>query len=158
MSTQYERLQDEIAAEGIAFHERHMPAPLRGLYVKFNEEKPLIVIEQRQDVMTKTCVCAEELGHHHNPPGNQLHASPKTYARAEDQARLWAYERLLHLDAICDAYYAYDQNPFAIAEALEVTKEFLDRAIQRYAFRYGVSMKTSRYFIRFIPYFRPTPI
>ena len=108
----------------------------------------------RKDIETnteKTCVLAEELGHHHTSVGNILDMNDIRNRKQERQARLWGYNKLIGLTGIINAYRAGCQSSHEIAEKLDVTEEYLQECIDCYRDKYGVCTEVDNYIIYFIP-------
>ena len=132
-----------------------------GLIVK---EKPLKYnngrikgkrIAIRQDIETnteKSCVLAEELGHHHTSVGNILDMNDIRNRKQERQARLWGYNKLIGLTGIINAFRAGCQSRHEIAELLDVTEEYLQECVDCYRDKYGVCTEVDNYTIYFIPH------
>ena len=99
----------------------------------------------------KTCVLAEELGHHYTTSGNIIDISDGNNLKQEYQARIWAYNKLIGLHDIISAYETGCKNKYEIAEHLAVTEEFSNEAIERYTSKYGVYTTLDNYVIYFIP-------
>ncbi len=110
-----------------------------------------IAIQKSLTFTEKACVLAEELGHYHTTVGNILDQSDAYNRKQEQQARTWAYNRLIGLDGIVEAYHAGCQNAYEMAEHLEVTEEFLMDTLQRYRQKYGVFTRTGDYIVYFEP-------
>ena len=72
--------------------------------------------------------------------------------KQERKARLWAYNDLIGLRGLIDAYKHGCQNRYEIAEYLEVTDEFLEECITCYLNKYGVGVALDGYYITFIPH------
>lgn len=131
-----------------------------GLIVK---EKPLKYnngrikgnkIAIRQDIETtvqKTCVLAEELGHHYTSVGNILDQTNIQNRKQEFRARMWAYNEMVGLMGIVRAFHHGCRNTYEVAEYLEVTEEFLNDALNAYKDKYGVYTIVDNYAIYFIP-------
>lgn len=64
---------------------------------------------------------------------------------------MWAYNELVGLMGIVDAYKYGCRNTYEIAEYLEVTEEFLNDALSAYRDKYGVYTIVDNYAIYFIP-------
>lgn len=79
-------------------------------------------------ISEKACWIAEELGHYHTGRNLVLKYRSVDDWRAEARARRWAHMRLLTPDAIRTAARNTD-DIFEIAEALEVSVEFLRESI-----------------------------
>lgn len=78
----------------------------------------------------KTCILAEELGHHFTTVGDILDITDGANAKQEHIARVWAYNKLLNLDMILDAIKQGYHEPYEIAEYLEVSEQFLKEYIE----------------------------
>lgn len=52
----------------------------------------------------KKCVLAEELGHHYTTSGDILNQDTVSNRKQENRARLWAYNKLIGLMGIINAY------------------------------------------------------
>ncbi|MCI9357781.1 MAG: ImmA/IrrE family metallo-endopeptidase [Lachnospiraceae bacterium] len=103
------------------------------------------------EIRKRTCVLAEELGHYHTTVGNILDQSEVNERKQEVQARAWAYNRLIGLDGIIEAYTQGCRDLCETAEYLEVTEEFLSDAILYYKSKFGTHVKTDGYIIFFEP-------
>ena len=151
--TRYETLQEEVRSQAITLREAEdLPRVCRGLYVRYTGRRPMIVLNRRMTAAEKRCVCAEELGHHHTSGGDLTNACPIEYGRQERRARKWSVHHILSLDTLAEAYLRHD-DPFELADALDVTVEYLNQAIQYYRDAYGVFLRTDRYLIQFLPCF-----
>lgn len=126
------------------------------------KEKPLMAYDGRirgnkiliRSDMTekeKTCVLAEELGHHYTTVGNILNQNKVENRKQEQQARTWAYNKLIGLMGIVDSYKAGCHNAHEMAEYLNVTEEFLIEALERYRSKYGTYTTIDNYVIFFEP-------
>ena len=142
----YEALLEEAHQEGLIVKEK----PLKYNNGRIKGKRIAI----RQDIETnteKTCVLAEELGHHHTSVGNILDMDDMRNRKQERQARLWGYNRLIGLTGIITAFRAGCQNRHEIAELLDVTEDFLQECIDCYRDKYGVYTEVDNYVIYFIP-------
>lgn len=99
----------------------------------------------------KSCVLAEELGHHYTTAGNILDQSSISNRRQENIARTWAYNKMIGLTGIIRSYEHGCRSKHEISEYLGVTEEFLDNAIERYRQKYGEFVPIENYVIRFEP-------
>lgn len=145
----YECLQDEACEDGIEVVDYPFENErIKGLYCD-----GIIAIRNTIDTTTeKACVLAEELGHHHTSVGNILDMNDAGNRKQERKARLWAYNDLIGLRGLIDAYKHGCQNRYEIAEYLEVTDEFLEECITCYLNKYGVGVALDGYYITFIPH------
>jgi len=99
----------------------------------------------------RSCILAEELGHYHTSSGNILDQSSVTNRKQELHARAWAYNRLIGLYGIINAYRSGCRNGYEIAEHLNITEEFLAEALQYYRNKYGLCTTVDNYVIYFEP-------
>ncbi len=99
----------------------------------------------------RLCILAEEIGHYKTNVGNVLNQNLTNNRKQEQFARLWAYNKLIGLRGIINAYTAGCSNKYEIAEFLNVTVEFLEEAIKKYTDKYGVCTLLDNYIIYFIP-------
>ena len=143
---EYDALLDEANAEGISVKER----PFKTYDGRLKGKD----IYLRKDMKTteKTCVLAEELGHHYTTVGNILDMESIQNRKQERQARLHRYNRLIGLAGLIEAYEHGCQNRYEIAEFLEVTDEFLEDCINCYRDKYGIGTAVDNYYIAFIPH------
>ncbi len=108
----------------------------------------------RQDIETtvqKTCVLAEELGHHCTSVGDILDQTNVQNRKQEFRARMWAYNEMVGLMGIVRAFHHGCRSTYEVAEYLEVTEEFLNDALNAYRDKYGVYTTVDNYIIYFIP-------
>ena len=108
----------------------------------------------RQDIETtaqKTCVLAEELGHHCTSVGDILDQTNVQNRKQEFRARMWAYNEMIGLMGIVRAFHHGCRSTYEVAEYLEVTEEFLNDALNAYRDKYGVYTTVDNYIIYFIP-------
>lgn len=99
----------------------------------------------------KTCVLAEELGHHYTTVGDIMDQTDTANRKQERRARIWAYHKLLSLNDLVDSYKHGCQNQFEIAEHLNVTEEFLMDCLNYYKEKYGLYVRQDNYVIYFEP-------
>lgn len=142
----YEELLIETEKEGIEIIEMNFMGKAKGLYAD-----NVIAIDKKLSTADKTCVLAEELGHHHTSYGNILNYSSIKNRKQEKRARNWAYERLVGIINIITAHNAGIKNRFELAEYLNVTEEFLEEAIQYYKEKHGMYYQIDNYILYFEP-------
>ena len=143
----YETLLDEAVNNGLIVKEK----PLKSSDGRIKGNKIAI----RQDIKTtveKTCVLAEELGHHYTSVGKIIDMSDFQNRKQERQARVWGYNKLIGLTGIVNAYKRGCQDIHEMAEFLDVTEEYLKEAIDCYRDKYGVCTTIDNYTVFFIPY------
>ena len=142
----YEELLKEADSMGLVVKEKSLQS---GDGRIFNNK-----IAIRQDIPTETeksCVLAEELGHHHTSVGNILNMEDLSNRKQERQARLWGYNKLIGLTGIVNAFESGCQSAYEASEFLEVTVEYLQECIDCYRDKYGICTEIDNYIIYFIP-------
>ena len=142
----YERLQLEHDCVHIAEMDLSDVSGLKGLYYN-----GCIAIEQGLSSNEKSCILAEELGHHYTTVGNILDQSSVSNRKQELRARMWAYNKLIGLLGIVKSYEHGCRSLYDMAEYLEVTEEFLKDALERYRQKYGMYTIVDNYIIYFEP-------
>ena len=143
---EYDALLDEANAEGISVKER----PFKTYDGRLKGKD--IYLRKDMNTTEKTCVLAEEMGHHYTTVGNILDMESIQNRKQERQARLHGYNRLIGLAGLIEAYEHGCQNRYEIAEFLEVTDEFLEDCISCYRDKYGIGTTVDNYYIAFIPH------
>lgn len=143
-----EKLEQEAFEDSVKVHNYYLgEESLKGIYIDGN-----VAINTSVNSNTeKTCVLAEELGHHHTSVGNILDMNDVRNRKQERQARLWGYNKLIGLSGIINAFRAGCHNRHEIAEKLDVTEEYLQECIDCYRDKYGVCTEVDNYIIYFIP-------
>lgn len=99
----------------------------------------------------RSCVLAEELGHYYTSVGNIIDTTNSNNAKQEHRARMWAYNKMIGLYGLIDAYKAGCRCKYEIANYLDVTEEFLEEAIEKYTSKYGTYTIIDNFVIYFIP-------
>lgn len=146
----YECLENEAHAGGIDIIKCNFKSPrIKGLYCNGT----IAISSSLETLKEKACTAAEELGHHHTTVGNIIDMSDMRNKKQERQARLWAYNRLIGLRGLVNAFEHGCQTRDETAEYLEVTEEFLQDCIACYRDKYGVGVALDNYYIMFIPHF-----
>lgn len=143
---EYDALLDEANAEGISIKER----PFKTYDGRLKGRD--IYLRKDMNTTEKTCVLAEEMGHHYTTVGNILDMESIQNRKQERQARFHGYNRLIGLAGLIEAYEHGCQNRYEIAEFLEVTDEFLEDCINCYRDKYGIGTTVDNYYIAFIPH------
>ena len=110
-----------------------------------------IAIKSDMTETEKKCVLAEELGHHYTASGDILDQSFVSNRKQELLGRVFAYNKLVGLMGIVDAYKHHCMTLSESAEYLNVTEEFLSDAITHYKRRYGSHAAIDNYIIFFEP-------
>lgn len=143
----YEELLNKTAEEGIEIFENHHIGKLKGLYL----DDTITLNSNLENNTEKRCVLAEELGHHYTTVGDIMDQSKIENRKQERLARVWAYERLVGIINLVDAYKNGIRNRFELAEHLEVTETFIDEALRYYKEKYGICYELYNYIIYFDP-------
>ena len=123
--------------------------PLRGYDGRIKGNR--VAISQNLTDTQKTCVLAEELGHHYTTVGTILDQSDDGNRKQELKARLWSYDKKIGLHGIINAYEARRTNIDEMADFLDITPEFLRDAIKCYKSKYGLYVTLDNYIIYFEP-------
>ena len=110
-----------------------------------------IAIKRDLTEIEKKCVLAEELGHHYTAVGDILDQSTVENRKQELRGRIVAYNKLVGLRGIIDAYLHHCENLSESAEYLGVTDEFLHDSLTYYTNKYGVCTQVDNYTIFFQP-------
>lgn len=108
--------------------------------------------KQLQTKTEKVCILVEELGHYYTSTGNILDQRDVRNRKQEYRARLWAYNRLVGLSSIINAYNHGCQNLHDTADFLQVTELFLTDILTCYKSKYGICKEVGNYIIYFEPY------
>lgn len=110
-----------------------------------------ILIRSDMNTIRKSCVLAEELGHYYTTVGNILDQTNTSNRKQELRARLWAYDKLVGLSGIVEAYKHGCNSLTETADYLDVTEDFLSAALKEYTSKYGPHAEYRDYIITFIP-------
>jgi len=145
----YELLVEEIHQKGVNVIEMKFKGSFKGLYAD-----DTIAISSTIDTdAEKTCILAEEIGHHYTTFGNILSTKDIENVKQEKRARNWGYEKLVGIVDIINAFNANARDHCELSEYLNVTEEFLDLTIKHYREKYGVSFEIDNYIVYFEPNF-----
>lgn len=100
----------------------------------------------------KSCVLAEEIGHHCTSSGDILDQTDIMHRKQEYRARFYGYNLKIGLTGLIRAYEAGCRNLYEMAEFLDATEEYLREAIQCYWSKYGICVAVDNYIIYFEPF------
>lgn len=148
----YKNLLIEYSNSNLIIKEKDLPAS-KGR-IKGNK----IAIRRNLTFREKGCILAEELGHFYTTVGNILDQTDEWNRKQEQQARFWAYNKLIGLNGIVNSYKHGCHNLYEMAEYLDVTEAFLADAIERYRSKYGVFTTLDNFIIYFEPNLTVTEI
>lgn len=141
----YEQLLEEAAENNLITKEKNLPIS------KGRIKGRRIAIRRSLSETEKGCILAEELGHYYTAVGDILDQSNASNRKQELRGRAYAYNRLVGLVGIVNAYRHRCQSLSEIAEYLEVTEEFLMDSLKYYKAKYGCRAKMDNYVIFFEP-------
>ena len=146
--TKYEEILDQAHNNNVPVYENYnFSNRIKGLYCDGS-----IALNQNLDTSTeKACVLAEELGHHDTAVGNIIDQSTVENRKQEMRGRLIAYNKMVGLRGLVEAYNHHCCNLEDTAEYLEVTPEFLQETIDCYRSKYGICTTVDNYAIIFEP-------
>lgn len=152
--TTYEVLLQEASNTSIHVYENYdlngdcdSATKLCGIYIDGN----IALDKSLKSCAEKSCVLAEEIGHHKTSFGNILDQVDVGNQRQELRARMWAYDRQIGLLGIIRCFEAGCRSLTEMAEFLDVTEEFLKEALERYRQKYGICTSIDQYIIYFEP-------
>ena len=142
----YEELTQETADLGLTVREK--PLEANDGRIKRNR----VAIRSTIPTSTqKACVLAEELGHHHTSYGNIIDFTKASNRKQEHRARMWAYNKMVGLMGLIDAFEKKCQDLSEMADYLDVTEEFLQESINCYSAKYGTHVTVDNYIVFFAP-------
>lgn len=108
-----------------------------------------IAINNKLNEVEKTCILAEELGHHHTTVGNIIDTEKPFNIKQEKIARKWAVNRLLTPEELISAVVSGCEYISDVADYLGVTDSFLLEAIEIFKNTYGIIYRYDNYAIKF---------
>lgn len=147
--TEYEKLLDNATKDNVTVIENYPfeSNRFKGLYC----DGVVALSKSIETDAEKACILAEELGHHYTAVGDILDQSTIENRKQEMRGRIVAYNKLVGLRGIVDAYLHHCQSLFETAEYLGVTEEFLNDCIDYYKSKYGICTQIDNYVIMFEP-------
>lgn len=146
----YEKLIVEAEDENIIVKEMDFNSDLDGLY--FNNK--IAINKKLSSIAEKSCILAEEIGHHRKNIGNILLQDTVDNVKQEQKAREYAYNKLVSIDKLVVAFSKNLRTTYEISDYLDVTEVFLLDAIEYYKAKYGIKvLEQNGYFVQFVPYF-----
>ena len=144
----------------MTYDELLLTADKEGLIIK---EKPLVnnngrikgnrvaIRKSLPTTVEKSCVLAEELGHYYTSSGNILEQHNVANRKQEYRAVAYGYNLKIGLLGLVKAYNHGCWSREEIAQYLDVTEEYLSKAVDYYTSKYGTFVKLDNYIIYFIP-------
>ncbi|EJA1952365.1 toxin [Staphylococcus pseudintermedius] len=110
-----------------------------------------ILIDKDLSNFQKHAVLAEEIAHYKYTYGNILDQSNMLNKKLELFARRKAYESVITLQGLIDAYNNGISNIHEMADFFEVNLSFVQECLKHYQMKYGLSVKYGEYIIEFEP-------
>ncbi|MBJ8271167.1 toxin [Staphylococcus pseudintermedius] len=110
-----------------------------------------ILIDKDLSNFQKHTVLAEEIAHYTYTYGNILDQSNMLNKKLELFARRKAYESVISLQGLIDAYNNGISNIHEMADFFEVNLSFIQECLKHYQMKYGLSVKYGEYIIEFEP-------
>lgn len=144
----FEKLEDEAYQDGVdVLNYRFESNNIKGLYCD-----GVVAIRENMTILEKSCVLAEELGHHYTSYGDIMNQDIVQNRKQELRARLRGYDMQIGLIGIIECYKHHCRSIYEMAEYLQVTEEYLKEALECYSRKYGENLVTiDNYAIRFVP-------
>ena len=144
----YEELQIQACKDGIEIIEYPFKSSnIKGLYCNGT-----VALNEDMTQVEKSCVLAEEIGHHCTSSGDILDQTDIMNRKQEYRARFYGYNLKIGLTGLIRAYEEGCQNLYEMAESLDVTEEYLQAAIDCYHAKYGQYTAVDNYMINFEPF------
>ncbi|WP_302739063.1 ImmA/IrrE family metallo-endopeptidase [uncultured Clostridium sp.] len=145
---EYEKLMIKYQ-KNVKIKEKPLKYGFKGLY----KNSKIIIDSNIETNKEKTCILAEELGHHFTSHGDIIDQSDIRNVKQELKARAWAYEKLVGIERLINAHKAGVKGRYELADFLEIPEWFLLDAIEYYKSKYGTCYKINNYIIYFYPNF-----
>lgn len=142
----YEELLIKSDREGLIVKEK----PIKGNDGRIRNNR-IAIRKDLDSAAEKSCVLAEELGHHYTSFGNILDQFDTINRKQEYRARLYGYNLKIGLMGIIQAYEYGCQNLYEMANFLDCTETYLTEALNCYQSKYGKFVAMDNYIIYFIP-------
>lgn len=144
----YEELQIQACKDGIEIIEYPFKSSnIKGLYCNGT-----VALNEDMTQVEKSCVLAEEIGHHCTSSGDILNQTDIMNRKQEYRARLYGYNLKVGLTGLISAYEEGCRNLYEMAEYLDVTEEYLRNVINCYHAKYGQYTIVDNYVIYFEPF------
>lgn len=124
----------------------HLRGGFKGIYAN-----GAILIDSHLSSYHKHEILAEELAHYDITYGNIVNQKNILNRKLELKARRQAYESVITLQGIIDAFEFGVQNLHEMAIFFEVSKSFVKESLNHYKMKYGLSTECRGYLIQFEP-------
>ncbi len=147
--TKYEQLLDTAEQKEILVIERY---PFRSDRIRGLACDKVVALNQNiSTAAERGCVLAEEIAHTDINVGNILDQKDVSSLKQEHRARTIAYNQLVGLRGLIDAYHHHCTNRYEVAEFLNVTESFLEDCLDYYKAKYGICTQVDNYVVFFSP-------
>ena len=143
----YEKLVDTAESMGLHVIEKKFKSSAKGL-CKGNK---IGISKDLENAVEKRCILAEEMAHAVYTVGDILDQNSLANIKQENYARKKAFEFLLPISLLIEAYEKGARSCYEIAEHLEVTEEFLLNSLYHYQNKHGLYARYGHYVIYFSP-------
>lgn len=143
----YERLLCEAERENVEVVTLPLHERIKGLYC----DRIIALNKNISKTSEKTCILAEELGHHYTTAGNILDQKVISNRKQEVKAKRWAVKRMIQTKDFIKAFEAGITNKAELVEFLNITEKFLDIAIDHFRRIHGQYCEINGYIICFDP-------
>lgn len=144
----YAELKELAEQENIEIYENCDIGRLKGLYF----DDTILLSKNIADTNEERCILCEEIGHHYYTEGDILDQDNHLNRAQEIRARRWAYEQLVTIERLINAFLEGIEALTELAEYLNVTEKFLKNALKYYTRSYGIYHHHRNFIIRFEPF------
>lgn len=149
----YEELLAEFSEELTVDDSATLPTGLKGFYAASKSCRLVLLSKDMKTVNEKTCVLAEEIGHHFMTVGDITDQSIISNRKQEEKARRWAIRRIASLKDLISAFEAGCRTKEEFIDYINITEEFLLWSIDYYKKKHGLMTTVDKqYAIYFEPF------
>lgn len=145
----YEELVDYAEQHGIEVIEKEFRSSAKGLC----KGKKIGISKSIESTVEKRCVLVEEMSHCYYTVGNILDTRNPLALKQELYARAAAFEFLLPINKLIEAYWACEHDLNDLPDYLDVTWEFLKDTLEHYCRKHGGLKRHGKYIVYFSPLF-----
>lgn len=146
--TLYEQLLEEAYQEGIIVKEVSLNSNADGLYMN----NKIAINNKIPTSNQKSCILAEELGHHYTTVGNILDTNNIDNNKQELKARQVAYNKIASIESIANISFKNNiTDLYELADITNISYEFLTESLEYYISKYGEYIKLENYLVILIP-------
>lgn len=151
----YDDQLNKLSTDGVEVDECSlMGSKLPGLYIEDKDQPPVVMINPSLSPREKSCILAEEAGHHYRTCGKIIRLSDAWKRKQERTARAWGFEYRAPLEEIAQAWLNGANTIWDLADELGITEKFLVAALDYYRERYGILAELpDDVYVQLDPYF-----